>query len=403
MIGLRICWINLDTQGHDPNLSLGIDGMINFDSSKNWIKLLNESLINYENMKGVLCYILLLPLGCIAQGPFFYWEYQVNPIVVNQISWDTNNPDNEIWQYGQNQKPFFGAIDDIILVTDTTNMYDSLIDAWVDVVLTRPYEGQYVEEGTAYVLKFDHKIDTDTSHAGGYFEINIDNDSLTYIKDGNSLKTYWLKFFLNSGNSANDLGFPLFGNSYQIIADNGDTIQMPGQYWWHNFYHNINGYHDTLFDNIVGFTGSYQDWQSFYMEMFFFQGGVKVADQEDSLIFRFHFKSDSISNNKNGWAIKNIESGYAVHPTGSLDENGKNYFSVFPNPTVDFVYFSKNQHTPLLNIRVNLYNSQGEVIESKNENSNFHMDISHYPPGIYFYTISDADTKLMQTGKLVKY
>ena len=345
----------------------------------------------------------LLPFFSFAQGPFIYWEYEVNPIDANQIFWDTTNPDNEIWQYGLNQKPFFGAIDNIILVTDTTNMYDSLIDAWVDIILTRPYEGQYVEEGTAYVLKFDHKLDTDSIHAGGYFEINIDNDSLEYLKDGNAYKTYWLKFYLHPGNSVNDLGGPLMGDSYQMIADNGDTIAMLDQYWWHNFYHNINGYHDSLFDGYVGFTGTYSDWQSFYMEMFFFQGGVKLADQEDSLIFRFHFKSDSTSNNQNGWAIKNIESGYAVHPTGSLYENAKNSFSVFPNPTADFVYFAQNQQMSLTNVTLSLYNAQGELVATANVNSNLRIDIAHYPSGIYFYTISDADAKLMQTGKVVKY
>ena len=53
----------------------------------------------------------------------------------------------------------------------------------------------------------------------------------------------------------------------------------------------------------------------------FAEGGVKTQDMNDTLNFRFHFVSDATSSNKNGWAIRNIKTGYSVHPTGSVDEN----------------------------------------------------------------------------------
>jgi len=352
-------------------------------------------------MKQLITSLFLLPIVCFPQGPFVYWEYVINPINENQIQWDSSNTENFIWQYGYNDKPFFGSTINKILVTDTTNMYDSLIDASVDLVLTRPYSGSEVEEGTAYVLKFDHKIDTDTSEAGGFFEINVDNDSLTYFHNGDTLKTYWLKFFLHAGNTVNDpLGYQE-GFWYEMVADNGDTITLPYDFNVPNFYHNIHGYHDTLFDEHVGFTGTYDNLETFYMEMFFSAGGVKTPDQDDTLIFRFHFKSDSTSNGKNGWAIKNIESGYAVHPTGSINESSKNKIHVYPNPANDIIYFNQVESKVSTFSKINIYNINGQLMEVKNYTSFLSVDISDYSSGIYFYSISDDDG-IIQNGKFVK-
>lgn len=357
-------------------------------------------------MKHFLILLFLFPTLSFSQGPFIYWEYEINPINENQIVWDSSNTENFIWQYGFNDKPFFGSVFEStvqkILVTDTINMYDSLIDASVDLILTRPYNGSEVQEGTAYVLKFDHKIDTDSAEAGGFFEINIDNDSLTYFHNGDTLKTYWLKFFLHAGDTINDILWHQEGIWYEMVADNGDTITLPSSYWGHNFYHNINGYHDTLFDQHIGFTGTFDAWETFYMEMFYFVGGVKTTDQEDTLIFRFHFKSDSTSNNKNGWAIKNIESGYAVHPTGSLNENSENKIQVFPNPSSDFIYFRQTQSTNTNYSKINIYGINGELIEVKNFVPFLFLDISDYSPGGYFYSVLDDESGIIQSGKFVK-
>jgi len=53
-------------------------------------------------------------------------------------------------------------------------MYDSLTDATLNLTLTR--ENTYM----GFALEFDHKLDTDLNHAGGYIEFNIDNDSVQY-------------------------------------------------------------------------------------------------------------------------------------------------------------------------------------------------------------------------------
>lgn len=182
-------------------------------------------------------------------------------------------------------------------------MYSSNTSASVEIILTRPYEGGYVELGTAYVLSFDHKIDTDTNHAGGFIDINIDNDSIDYVHDGDTLTTFWLRYLMPVG-SASDVVFSDF--YYQMITDNSDTIYMHqlATDAFHNYYHEINGYRDSLFDSSCVYTGTYDLWQEFYTEMFFNYGGVKTADQNDSLIFRFNFISDNTTSGKNGWALK---------------------------------------------------------------------------------------------------
>ena len=338
--------------------------------------------------------VVFVSLSGFAQGPFSYWAYEVNPINKNQLLWDNSNPDNLVWQYGFHHKPFFGDSINKVLVTDTTYMYDSLVDASVDLILTRP------NLGYAYALKFDHKLDTDSSTAGGFLEFNLDGDSLTYIKNGDTLKTYWLKFLLHNGDSINEV--LEMGVWYNLVAENGDTIDLPDEYSWDNFYHHINGYHDTLFDQHVGFTGTYNEWESFYMELFFYEGFVKTTDENYKLICRFNFKSDSTSSGKNGWAIKNIESGYTVHPTGSIDENSQADIVVTPNPATDHIVFHEKKGMTSMYTEVGIFSVRGQWIESVVFEPGLVLDVSSYQPGQYFYLLVGDDPAVKCPGRFVK-
>lgn len=335
-----------------------------------------------------------------AQGPLVYWEYEINPITENQLLWQTAN-DSSVWHYGQSYKPFFGSSTTELLVTDTLNMYSANTSASVEIILTRPYSDGNVELGTAYVLSFEHKIDTDTNSAGGFVDINIDNDSIKYIHNGDTLTTFWLRYLMPFG-STSDVMFSDF--YYQMITDNGDTIYMHQLTIdaFHNYYHEINGYRDTLFDSSCAFTGTYDQWQEFYTEMFFNYGGVKTADQNDSLIFRLNFISDNTSFGKNGWALKNIQSGYAVHPTGSISEADHPKISVYPNPANNYTLFKVNEIQNEQPLELTIYSADGRKFEVTNFTREILIDVSMLNSGIYYYQIIE-NGDLIQASRFIKY
>jgi len=123
-----------------------------------------------------LVLFLLLSITSLSQSPLFtYWNFQLDTVNISQFPIDSTNQINFIWQIGESHKPFFGNTN--ILVTDTIQMYNGQIDASVNMLLTRHQPNSW----GSHVVQFHHKMDTDTNNAGGYFEINIDNDSLKYL------------------------------------------------------------------------------------------------------------------------------------------------------------------------------------------------------------------------------
>jgi len=119
--------------------------------------------------------------------------------------------------------------------------------------------------------------------------------------------------------------------------------------------------------------------------MFFDAIGLKSQDYNDSLNFRFHFVSDGSSSTKNGWAIRNIKTGYSVHPSCGITENKLNpEITTFPNPTHSKFNFkiksNKNE-----DITIEIYNILGRKIESfQKVPGNSEIDLTNYPNGIYY-------------------
>jgi len=325
---------------------------------------------------------ILLSITSFSQSPlFWYWDFQSDTVTTSQFSIDSTNQDNFICQIGESHKPFFGNT--IVLVTDTLQMYNGPIDASVNMELTQG--GQ----GAGFIVEFEHKIDTDTNHAGGFFEINIDNDSINYVNSNNdTVSTYWLKLIFNNESVYTES----IGNSTNLITENNDPINImyntintlfdSGE---ENTYFLSYGYTDTLFSNTTGFTGTYDEYKTFYLDFMFAEGGVKTQDMNDTLNFRFHFVSDATSSGKNGWAIRNIKTGYSVHPTGSVDENVlTSEIAIFPNPTHSKFNFKieSDKNEP---ITVEIYSVLGSKIESIQKTSeDTEVDLSSYPNGIYY-------------------
>jgi hypothetical protein len=160
--------------------------------------------------------ILLLTINSFSQSPLFsYWDFQLDTVNTSQFSIDSTNQDNFIWQIGESHKPFFGNT--TVLVTDTLQMYNGPIDAAINMEVTRTHGHG------GFVVEFDHKIDTDTNHAGGYLEINIDNDSTHYINYNNdTLSTYWIKLIFNSETDITE--YYTNEGMTNLVTQNNDTI-----------------------------------------------------------------------------------------------------------------------------------------------------------------------------------
>jgi hypothetical protein len=320
-------------------------------------------------------------------------QFFVDSVSIDQFSYDSTVVDNEIWQIGQTDKIFFD--NEWVLVIDTTNMYNTDVDASIDMVLTR----QYLHEG--YVVSFDHKMDTDTNAAGGYFEINLDNDSLQYEYEGQTYSTWWLKF---RGNPEASVDYAEVYSDYEMYTDQGHLIPISilsiDDIEYNEFKIEFNGYHDTLFNDEIAYTGTYDKWNSIYME-FMYQQAIKTSDNQDTLNFRFHFESNNTSNGKNGWAIKNIKTGTVGY--GGTNENtlNENNILTFPNPTT-------NLTTAIINnpnndeVVVIIYALDGiEIKTFKVYSSEIEINLSKLKAGTYLVDYSIDGTSI-GNSRLIK-
>jgi len=299
-----------------------------------------------------------------------YYE-NFDTISSDQIYYDTLNPDNHIWQIGQTNKPFFD--NEWAIVTDTTNMYDSLTDATLNLTLTR-------SGGSGFAVEFDHKLDTDLNHAGGFIEFNIDNDSVQYqVFENGANHTYstwnFIVDFNSDGMFYTDLGHKIY--PYNLVDYYGDE----------NMYNIANSsidtitFTDTLRQHINTFTGTYDNWEHIKLHLFY-QWSLKAEDEPDTLNLKFHFISDSLSNNKNGWAIKNVFSGGVYY--GSLNENEIiSELMGYPTPTgSNYTVHIENNKNEI--ITVDILNLNGQLVQKLTKSGEqIELDLSDLQRGNY--------------------
>jgi hypothetical protein len=313
----------------------------------------------------------------------------LDTVCIDQFSIDSTNTENFLWQIGNTSKSFFD--NEWCLVTDTTNMYDSLTHAKVNLTMTQ-------NQQCLFVLRFDHKIDTDLQHAGGYIEINIDNDSSSYSYNGQTYTTWNyivnLDRYSHNYNYISDLGHQIYGN--QIISPSfvawGDQLT--------DYYYNSSIVYDTLFNGTPAFTGQLNDWETVEI-WFLYTEPLKMNDIFDTLNVSFNFISDSLSNNKNGWALKNIQSGYGTLYGNVNEFNLTNEISVNPNPVNSTlqVKIDNPENKPVI---IDVYSITGAKISSINkQGSLLQLDMSNYENGTYFLKYS-IDNRYIGYSKVVK-
>lgn len=176
-----------------------------------------------------------------------------------------------LWQSGQPQKEFFNEAYSLtkVMVTDTLSPYPPLNHSWFDLVV-----GSFNNPTYPYIMFFDfwHKIDTDTLRDGGYITVSWDYGASwnNVIKDS------------------------VYGSWWGLSPPWSPFVQTP----------NIYGESDTLYNGEPGFSGHSNDWIHTTLAWHFIP--VRSMNIPDTMMLRFHFVSDEIDNQHDGWMIDQL-------------------------------------------------------------------------------------------------
>ncbi len=287
-------------------------------------------------MKKILYFLLIIvPAAASAQYQDFDGAY-TNPAysIIMGISTSSNN----IWQIGIPQKNLFNSASSIpkVMVTDTINAYPvNNISTFTFVALnTMTYYP------TPFALRWKQKLDMDAGKDGGIVELSVNG-----------------------------------GNTWQNAHNNPSVYQ---------FYGFLPGNKDTINTNEYCFSGTDNNWRDVWLCL-----SNAYANQNDSILFRFTFKSDSINTNKEGWMLDNfLASRTIVHP---VKENSQiDNLVVYPNITdgIVNVEMKKKSDTDAIH-NIELYDNEGKLVESYGRNyTKVVLDISKHKEGIYYLHVT---------------
>lgn len=262
---------------------------------------------------------------------------------------------HNLWQQGVPTKSVFKAayLGSRAIVTDTTSTYPVNSHSYFDVDLSAALPNP--------ILSFWHRFDTEKNKDGGYLE---------YSTNG---KKTWHKI---SPFDSSEHAVDLFNYGVE----------------------NLYGEGDTLFNGFWGFSGDSESWVKTRVQWIWHVG---VKRQPDTFHVRFHFISDSIEENKDGWIIDNITSLYTK--SFSIDENvGKPSLNIYPNPTSgNFTIELDNPQGDALSVQI--VNTKGQVVKewyglTKNE---LFFNQEEIPAGFYFVNTWNAENGAQKVGKFI--
>lgn len=305
--------------------------------------------------------ILLFALAAITEKASAQWtccdtmsfETPAIDIVLDTL------PGN-LWQIGKPDKTFFDSAHSgtNAILTDSIHTYPINDTSSFVYTIRNPHM-----QTCFTCMAFWHKYDMDTLKDKGIIEASYDGaDSWILLNDTNS-------FFM---------------------------------YYWNPDYHENNG---TYTQHNIVTTGKSDGWiqSTFCWQWYILVKTDTIISPPDSLMIRFTFISDSITENKDGWMIDDITVN-ALDPTqcyGGVNELSKeNYLSVFPNP---FVMQTTLQTNVLLkNATLTLYNSTGQQINQINNIAGYKITLQrgNLVSGLYYIRLSQ-DNNIIATSKLI--
>ncbi|MBE9467726.1 MAG: T9SS type A sorting domain-containing protein [Bacteroidetes bacterium] len=280
-----------------------------------------------------------------------------NPYEYIKIDTSSQN----LWQIGIPKKSFFDSAFSLpnAIVTDTINFYSINNYSYFDLLIGEfNYQDYY---WISFGVEIKHKFDTDTLNDGCYFTISFDNG-----------KTW----------------DNVINNNYSCLNPDITGINL----------YNLN---DTLFNGEKGFSGKSDAWltTSFYWSAQVTKNHEHKLN-EDSVILRFNFISDSIQNNKEGWMIDNIKliSNTDLGDIKTVQNFGN--INIYPNPfsSNTKLYFNKYYRT----VELNIYNIQGQLVGSQKylNKKTIKINKNNLKTGVYFFKII-LDDIIIETRKVI--
>lgn len=243
-----------------------------------------------------------------------------------------------IWQIGQPQKTLFSSASTTpnVIVTDTINYYPSgntsSFTFYIPITVIGP--------NSVLALRWKQKLDMDQGKDGGIVEYST-NSGATWV----------------------------------------NTLNNPSVY---NYYGWLPASKDTLPSGEYCFSGTDNVWRDVWLCLY-----SPVTTLNDTIYFRYTFKSDSLNTNKEGWMIDNFMAyNTYFHPVKQLSQ--ETYMNVYPNITNGILNVEGkkyNENDAIL--KLELVDLQGKVLESYGQNKlKVVLDISKYPPGMYHLNVT---------------
>lgn len=173
-------------------------------------------------------------------------------------------------------------------------------------------------------------------------------------------------------------------NDYGMIELSNDFGQT-----WINLTDSI--HNNPILTNLT-LTGNSNGWQSFNIS---FSDYVN-NNQEDSLLVKFTFISDSIDTQHDGLMFDNLAFCIAANTQNLYQLNN---LKVFPNPTSDLLNFQFEE--PIDNAEIRIYSSIGQLMENQNiRNTDVEFNVSNWNKGIYFYGIY-IEGEMVKQGQIL--
>ncbi len=302
----------------------------------------------------VLISILLLALQTFAQFTEFNWDTITFETENLYIDIDTSS--QNIWQIGTPSKTFFDSAFSAnnAIVTDTLNNYPINNHSYFDLRLGYFNCPDYISHSTFFEIK--HKFDTDTLKDGGYISVSHDN-----------------------------------GQSWSNIINDTSYLHCESPNANNMFVEELYSPTDTLFNGEFGFSGNSNGWIN--TRFSWFDWPVKnVQYVGDTIIIRFHFISDDIETNQEGWMIDNIRL-YAVDLGDKIETQNIVDFEIFPNPMLDksTIQLSNYQNTTIC-----MYDMQGRKVQQTNfcNNQPIVLNKNKLKAGLYFVKIISDNNQL---------
>jgi hypothetical protein len=243
-----------------------------------------------------------------------------------------------IWQIGKPQKTLFSSASTTpnVIVTDTINYYPPTNVSTFTFAMVNSFPWG---PGSIMALRWKQKLDMDQGLDGGLVQYST-NSGNTWVNSMNNTALY---------------------NYYGWLPANKDTLPS-GEYC---------------------FSGTDNVWRDIWLCM-----GPPTATLNDTILFKFMFKSDAINNNKEGWMIDNMMGYFTmIHPVKQASQ--AEYLNVYPNITNGMLNVeAKKYKDDDAILKMELVNMEGKVVETFGHNKlKVVLDISKHPPGLYHLNV----------------